>query len=316
MLRRFFGFGCFLICALLMTGCEDSRAIVSGVDERDANVIVVFLQSKGIAAQKVKAAISAGVGAETGPPKYDIYVGSSQSIEAMSILNHNGLPRRLGVNLLDLFGKPGLMSTEKEETIRYQAGLAQQLANMIMLIDGVIDADVQISFPTGEDTVTVEPTTREKITAAVFVKHQGVIDDPNSHLEAKIKRLISGSVHGLDINDVTVVSDRSRFTDVSVDPAMESYGTRGHEYVKIWSIVMSKESAVRFQFTFFLLLIILIFLAVILGWIIWKFYPLLRSQGGWVELLNPIPFLRGKRKDQNGGLPPGTESSQSGNKKP
>ncbi len=56
----------------------------------------------------------------------------------------------------------------------------------------------------------------QRVTAAVYVKHQGIVDDPNSHLISKIKRLVAGSVTGLDINDVTVISDRSRFTDVTL----------------------------------------------------------------------------------------------------
>ena len=73
------------------------------------------------------------------------------SIEAIAYLNQNGFPREKGSTLLELFAKQGLMTSDKEETIRYQAGLAQQLTNTILMIDGVIEANVQISFPP-EDT--------------------------------------------------------------------------------------------------------------------------------------------------------------------
>ena len=46
----------FLLCtALFLASCESSQSIVNQVDEREANEIVVYLASKGIAAQKVVA---------------------------------------------------------------------------------------------------------------------------------------------------------------------------------------------------------------------------------------------------------------------
>ena len=276
---------------LFLSGCENNMVIINDVNERDANEIVVFLASKGVAAEKSPSA-SAGPGGANTAPKWSIAVPPSQATEAMAILNQNGLPRQQGTNLLDLFAKSGLMSSEKEETIRYQAGLAQQIANMIRKIDGVIDADVQLSFPEAA-SATLPGTTAApvlKITAAVYVKHQGILDDPNSHLVSKIKRLVSGSVAGLDVNDVTVISDRSRFTDVSLTPQIEPLEAKAKEYVSIWSIVMSKSSAGRFRFIFFLLTVFTILFAILLGWMIWKFYPIIKRRGGIKALLHPIPI--------------------------
>ena len=111
------------------------------------------------------------------------------------------------------------MSTDREETIRYNAGLAEQLRNTIRKIDGVLDADVQISFPPAETTPGAPP---QKTTAAVYVKHQGVLEDPNSHIETKIKRLLAGSINGLEYDNVSVISDRSRFADISLEPEQEA----------------------------------------------------------------------------------------------
>lgn len=287
-LKRFLSLLCLLF---VLTGCESNMMIITDVDEREANEIVVFLASKGISAQKV-ASVSAAPGAVAEGAKFNISVEAGKSTEAMAILNQNGLPRKKGTTLLDLFAKAGLMSSDKEETIRYQAGLAQQIANMIRKIDGVIDADVQLSFPVESGTPLAPGAAAavpQKITAAVYVKHQGVLDDPNSHLVTKIKRLVSGSVTGLDINDVTVISDRSRFTDVTLVPAAEALEPKAKEYVSIWSIVMSKSSASRFRMIFFFLLFCAIVFALLVGWMIWKFYPILRKRGGLKTLLQPAP---------------------------
>lgn len=287
---------------LLFTGCDTSREVVSHVDEKEANVILVILESKGIPASKTAAATSA-IGGEGGGAKYSIMVPEKYSIEAIAYLNQNGLPRTKGTTLLELFAKQGLMTSEKEETIRYQAGLAQQLTNTIMMIDGVIDANVQLSFPP-EDTGLGQETEQKKITAAVYVKHQGVIDDPNIHLENKIKRLISGSVSGLDINDVTVVSDRSRFTDITLENMPETLGGKPGEYVSVWNIVMSKNSVGRFRVLFFIITTIAVLLAVVLGWISWKFYPQLKRKGALKELFNPVPLINNIRK-RTPSEPPG-----------
>lgn len=283
-----------LLCSLFfLTSCEHNMVIINDVDEREANEIVVFLASKGIPAQKTTSVSTAPGGAVEGGAKYSISVDAGQSTEAMAILNQNGLPRKQGTTLLDLFAKAGLMSSDKEETIRYQAGLAQQIANMIRKIDGVIDTDVQLSFPAEETSPIAQGGAAgpvKRITAAVYVKHQGILDDPNSHLITKIKRLVAGSVTGLDINDVTVISDRSRFTDVTLTPSAETLEPKAKEYVSIWSIVMSKSSASRFRFIFFLLMICAIVFALIVGWMIWKFYPILKKRGGFKSLLQPVPM--------------------------
>lgn len=278
----------WFLCALLvvLAGCSVNSIIVNDVDEREANEIIVFLASKNIAASKI-ASTTSTPGGGSGIALWSIEVDEEKSTEAMSILNQNGLPRRKGTNLLTLFAGGGLMTTDKEETIRYQAGLAEQIANTIRKIDGVIDADVQLSFPPGEQAPGAPP---QKVTASVYVKHQGIIDDPNSHLVTKIKRLVASGVNGLDINDVTVISDRSRFTDVSLNPMLESLTPRPKEYVSIWSIVMSRESAAKFRAVFAIFAVLSILLGLAVAWFLWKFYPILKQRGGFKQLFQIKPL--------------------------
>lgn len=283
----------FVVLCLLafLTGCETPRTIVNNVPEREANEIIVFLASHGIHAEK-QAASSSGPGGGTDTNLWSIAVDESKMTEAMSILNQNGLPRVRGTTLLQLFEKAGLMSSEKEETIRYQAGLAEQIGNMIRMIDGVIDAQVQLSIPKDESIIPGQKAP-EKTTASIYVKHQGILDDPNSHLVTKIKRLVAGSVPGLDVNNVTVVSDRSRFTDITLGEGAQAITPGTKQYVSIWSIVMSKQSAARFRTLFFILSFCAILFAVIIGWLMWKFYPILKKHGGIKQLLHPLPVENG-----------------------
>lgn len=263
---------------LILAGCAGNQSIVNNVEERDANEIVVYLASKGIAAQKV-AAPSSGAAGNAPSDMYNITVDGPQVTEAMALLNHVGLPRRQGTNLLTLFAKSGLMSSDREETIRYQAGLAEELKNTIRKIDGVIDADVEISFPT-ESTTPTPGVPPPKITAAVYVKHSGVMEDPNSHMEVKIKRFMAASVNGLSYEDVSVISDRSRFADITLQPSAEMIGPKALQqtYVSIWGVVLTKSSLARFRFIFFTFTLLLLLFAAGIGWLVYKFYPLMKKQ--------------------------------------
>lgn len=276
MTRRFFSLLFSFLTLLLLTSCESNQAIVANIEEREANEIVVYLASKGIPAQKIQVAASEIAASAT--LLYNISVADDRAVDAMSILNKVGLPRRAGTNLLTLFAKSGLMSSDKEETIRYQAGLAEELKNTIRKIDGVIEADVQLSFPSADVTSTPGAII-PKITAAVYIKHQGVLDDPNSHMETKIKRLLAGSVNGLTFENVIVVSDRSRFTDITLTPDGEpiSASALQQTYVSIWGLVLTKASLVRFRLIFFAFILFITLLCAAIGWAIYKYYPQIRK---------------------------------------
>lgn len=271
--------------------------IVTDVPEREANEIMVFLASKGIDSLKAPSSTGAGPAAGGSQPMWNIVVDQKKELEAMAVLNRNGLPRKKAPNLLEIFAKTGLVSSEREENIRFQAGLAAQLAGTIRQIDGVIDANVELSIPQEQGVALPgQETERKRIVAAVFVKHQGILDDPNSHLVTKIKRLVSGSVAGLDVNDVTVISDRSRFTDIFLKETPESVTPKAKEYVSIWSIVMAKGSTTRFRFLFFTLIFSMILFVLLLGWMVWKFYPILRNRG-MKNLFSPLPFKAGSEEE-------------------
>jgi type III secretion protein J len=277
----------FLISIVFLTSCGNQRTIVNGLDEKEANEIIVFLASKRIDATKVPAAEVSGAGAVK-LQLFDITVNQEVGTEAMSLLNQAGLPRRRGSNLLEIFGNVGLVPSDLEQKIRYEAGLAEQIASTIRKIDGVLDAEVQISFPQ-EDPLNPGQY-KGKITASVYVKHSGVLDDPNSHLITKIKRLVASSITGLDYDNVTVIPDRARYSEL--DPGMIGIlgGNEEKQYVNVWSIIVAKESVSRFRIVFFSFVLLIFSLLLALVWIGWKIYPLLSSYGGFSELFHLHPI--------------------------
>jgi type III secretion protein J len=272
----------FFCLALLFSGCSSQKAIISGVEERDANEILVLLASKGISAYKIKEKSEAGGGG--GPVLWDIAVDSDKADQAMALLTANGLPHRHTEKLLQLFTSSGLVPSEMQEKIRYQAGLAEQIAGTIRKIDGVLDADVQLSFP--EEDPLNPGKTRGAVTASVYVKHNGVLDDPNSHLVTKIRRLVAASVQGLNFDNVTVVGEKVRFP--SVTPAEERPG--GGEMVKVWGVIVAKTAVGKFQTLFFTLSALLALFILLTLWLVWKVLPVARHAGGVTTIFSLHPF--------------------------
>ncbi|MFI5342928.1 MAG: type III secretion system inner membrane ring lipoprotein SctJ [Chlamydiales bacterium] len=265
----------FLMITLLvslLTSCQSRRIIVNGLDEKDANEILVFLSNKGIDAQKVQAP-AAGAGGNKAI-LWNISVEDSQASEAMALLNQVGLPRRPSQSLLSIFSNVGLVPTGMQEKIRYQEGLAEQIANTIRKIDGVLDAEVRLSFP--EEDPLNPNAAKQKITASVFVRHNGVLDDPNAHLPTRIKRLVAGSITGLDYDNVTVIGDRAKYGDLT-STFQSSIGEEEKQYVNVWSIVLAKESLTRFRLIFFSFTILILLFILTLIWFLWKFFPLLKE---------------------------------------
>lgn len=270
---------------LLLTSCEQRKTIVNGLNEREANEIIVFLDLRGIDASKAKAE-SGGGGGGSDIVLWNISVSEDRATEAMAILNANGLPKIQSKDLLGIFKDSGLVPSELQEKVRYQAGLAEQMAGTIRKIDGILDADVRLSFP--EEDPLNPGETKGEVTASVYVKHQGVMDDPNSHLETKIKRLVSSSINGLRFDNVTVISDRAIFNDATLNQVAAE-----REWKRVWGVIVAEESLSRFRIIFFAMSILLLSLILTLIWVIWKLFPIIQSTGGIQSLLSLDPLTMG-----------------------
>lgn len=266
---------CFL---LLLTGCNHVTTIVNNVSERDANEIVVLLASHGIKAQKIAAPV-ATTGGAAAVANYDIAVPPAQLTTAISILNQAGFPRLKGTTLLDLFGSAGLVPSDLQDKIRFQEGLSEQLATTIRKMDGIVDANVQITFPQGEEG------SQPPMTASVYIKHRGILDNPNSLLVTKIKRLVACALPGLSIENVCVIADRAVYTDLAANSACDQIQGQ----VTIWGVTMAKKSAGHFRLIFYVFLVLLFVFIALCLWLIWKFHLLIQNRG-YKTVVNPEPY--------------------------
>ncbi len=266
----------FLLC-LLLTACDTTTVIVHGLNEQDADEIAVLLEREHIPAFKIAENIARGP-AGSNQPLWDIAVHGQDRVAAMAILSANGLPRRYSPTLLDLFPASTLVPSDTTEKIRYEAGLAASIAETIRKIDGVVDANVIISFPDAES--------KKPITATVFVKHTGILDDPNSHIVSKIKQLVSSSVAGLTYANVTVVPDRSMLSlptpQYALGPSRES--------IEVWGFVLAESSLGYFQMFFAVSFIVILILGLSIVWFLWKLHPILKKSGGFLALVRFTPI--------------------------
>ena len=267
---------------LFLTACSSQQSIVSDLPEGEANEILVYLASKGIPALKLKGSSEGGGGTAV---TYEISVPEEQSLEAMAVLNSAGLPRPKGTSLLDIFQGGGMMQNDTERAIRYQAGLAEQLAGMIRRFDGILEAAVVLSIPTA-DQLNANPA--QKTTASVYIKHQGVLDDPNNQLSNKIRRLLSGSVSNLSVDDVIVVSDRSKYADVTLPPSIEPIMATA-EWRSVLGIIVEESSVGGFQLLLGTLLVIILLLLVAVGWLVWKLTRQIHVFG-LTSLFTTVPY--------------------------
>ncbi len=275
----------FFLCLLLigLASCATQTTIANSLSEREANEIVVLLASKGVDAAKTPTAVTT-TGGTTTEQMWDIAVPAKQITESLAILNQAGLPRVRGTTLLDLFGTTGLVPSELQDRIRYQEGLSEQLANTIRKMDGIIDAEVQITLPQDDDDETT-------LTASIYVKHHGVLDNPNSLLVSKIKRLISSAYPGLTVDNVSVVTDRALLSDITLQSFDSPESIK--EYVSIWKVVVAKESAGRFRTIFYAFCVLIFLLVSSLAWLLWKCFPLFEVHGGIKALFLPRQFKPG-----------------------
>lgn len=273
------GFFLFLL-ALFVVGCNNVTIVAYNLGEREANEIVVLLTSRGIPATKVPA-VASTTGGQSQTKHWNISVPAKMITETIAILNQAGLPRAKGTSLLDLFGAQGLVPSEMQNKIRYQEGLSEQLANTIRKMDGIIDADVQITFPSTEDEDKTPP-----LTASVYIKHRGILDNPNSLLITKIQRLISSALPGLTVDNVSVITDRALFADVSLE-SLEA--DQELDFVTVWGVIVSKDSVSLFRTILYLMIVVLFLIAVALVWVIWKIHPLVGSLGV-TSLFFPAPY--------------------------
>jgi type III secretion protein J len=178
-----------LCAALAVAGC--TVPIAGGLDEGQANRVIVALDHAGVGGEK-----------ESDPQvegRFRVVVERDEAPRAIAALRDEDLPSPSTPGLLDSMGKGSLVPSQLTEHAQFVTGLSGELERSLSAIDGVLAARVHLSLP---DTDPLREGSRPKPTASVLLKHRGSTPPIDVH---EVKRLVAGAAPGLAPDDVAVV---------------------------------------------------------------------------------------------------------------
>jgi type III secretion protein J len=185
------------VCAWLgMAGCA-SETIVHDIEEREANTIIELLSDNHINATK-------GTRDTGRVVLYSIAVPATKRVQAIKVLNKYDLPRRQDKGYTEVFGEAGLIPSATEEHAKALAALEGEIERQLKLVEGVLDAQVQIVMPDDNALRTTEamvPAT----TASVILNYLAVDEDRRPISEQEVKDLVAAGVEKLTPENVVVV---------------------------------------------------------------------------------------------------------------
>ena len=184
-MKRMFG---LIAVMLLLAGCGKEVTLHSGLEERQANLVMAALLDAGISCHKEPG--------EEGT--WNVLVAEPKFAEAVNLLERQGLPRRPRNGVGEVFKKTGMISSPSEERIRFMDALAQDLAKTISDIDGVIDARVHVVLPEND------PFARHVLPSSAAVAIHSRWDADLTDIIPSVKGLVKNAIEGLTAEKIMV----------------------------------------------------------------------------------------------------------------
>src|SRR3954469_11189020 len=167
-----------------IAGQTSYTTVMAGIDPKQTGKVTEALDSKGI--------------------KYEVQnngtalaVDKGQLAQARIALAEKGLPNSAQPGF-ELFDKQKLGASDFQQQVTYQRALEGQLASTIGQIDGVGGATVQLVLP--QDQLFDDQQSSAK--ASVLLSGDGASLGPGA--VRGIAQLVSGSVKGLELNNVSI----------------------------------------------------------------------------------------------------------------
>ena len=177
-----------MAAVLLLAGCDKEATLHSGLEERQANLVMAALLDAGIDCHKAPG--------EEGT--WNVTVVESKFADAVNLLEKAGLPRMAHQGIGEVFKKTGMISSPSEERIRFMDALAQDLAKTISGIDGVVDARVHVVLPEND------PFARNALPSSAAVAIRSRWDADVSDIVPSVKGLVKNAIEGLQYEKIMV----------------------------------------------------------------------------------------------------------------
>jgi type III secretion protein J len=182
-----------LLALLALAGCGRDE-VVHGLDEAQANEVVVALDERGVSSEKRRE--------EGTEERWAVAVAASAAPEAQRILAERELPRPRPPGFGEVFGKGSMVPTPTEERALYLHAVAGELARSVEAVDGVVTARVHLALPPA-DLLRTGPAPAPR--AAVLVKTRPGARSRVEPLAPGIQALVAGAIAGLEPSSVSVV---------------------------------------------------------------------------------------------------------------
>ncbi len=204
-----------MVVVMGLMGCGDP--LHHGLAESEANRMVVTLANEGIEATKVVD--------PTDGERWAVEVAGNQRVEAWSVLQRHGLPRRAEGGFDDFYPSGGLIPTAEEERVVLQYATARELQSSLLRIDGVVDAHIHLVLPE-QPRIALAGAEVSKPRASVLLQWREDEDGPPLSEEA-LRELISGAVDGLEPQAVRVVKQAVPRPEAPAEAKAPSYAQVG-----------------------------------------------------------------------------------------
>lgn len=181
-----------LFAVYLLSGC--STELVTGMDENEANRILVVLSENNIRAKKILIETDQG-------PSWNVYVNRQEFLRALQVLKENNLPGEKVKGVLEIFAKKDFLPTQTAEKALREYSQNAELSKTLEQIQGVVRARVHIARERDELTGVEKP-----VSASVLINY--IVNDSGTQLFSieDIRKIIAGGVANLLENNVNVVA--------------------------------------------------------------------------------------------------------------
>ncbi|MEZ5824760.1 MAG: type III secretion inner membrane ring lipoprotein SctJ [Geminicoccaceae bacterium] len=194
--------GLFLSLALLLalTGCKTD--LYGGLSERDANEMAAILLDNAIDVEREVAKDGS----------VTLQIEKDDFARSVRLLTEAGFPREPFMDMGQIFGREGLISSPAEERARFIFALSQELSDTLSRIDGVLSARVHIVLPDNNPfRQTATPSS-----ASVFIRHLAEAD--LGVLVPEIKTLVANGIEGVVYDSVSVALFPARIEALRREP--------------------------------------------------------------------------------------------------
>jgi type III secretion protein J len=226
----------------ITAGCAGEEVVVHGLEEWEANEILVVLEARGISGTKVIE--------EGRVVAYNVMVSGVDKRDAMKLLVANQLPRKRPMTLEKVYpaGSGGLIPTKSEERAKYLMALQGEVERKLLSMPGIVKASVSIVQPE-KDIVRDLDKEPPPSTASVAIVYNPIDERGTPAVTTdEVTRLVAASVEELKPSNVQVVMKRNVPMQIVDTPVDEGQLAAPVAVSKIFNVgVSDKKSAQLLQ---------------------------------------------------------------------